>query len=1211
MRQFWFIFLLLVSLGSGFASAQDTTNPPTNHIWADEAASCTGTIVSNPTTSSGLNALLARPGSKEVTVKAGCKILVGKPASGSYGLVVQSNTTIRCEQDAGFVIPGKSCLTGTAIGAACTVNGDCPGSGTCGVGGLNGATTNAAASFAASGESNAILGAASGATNIKIVGCKFWGNQIDNFQRCKSTHSTDGGKPCEFRCSGNAKVSCDQDADCSGIGAGTCTNVANTCAPAGDNGTGSGNWCSDPPGRPVVGKVTPIDFTNASDVTIENVEYLDWLEAPDSALICNGTGSCTVDGLNTKKLSRPQCWLTGNTSCVNERPYSLDTDQTWYLTPAYLTQNGVKSTVSSGSATASSTIKRVTTEVTTGSAIYVTGGANHLIQNNTLVTTGSGGKGIYANGASTTVVDNRIEPTGASSIAIDYPANYLFAERNRIVLPATASNYGIKLQGISNIVQLNRITQSGAGIDNIGIADLSSNPWISASTFVGNIVNLYASRGNVAFYAWSQQSTYVSNIVQGGFIGLWSLIGNITVRGNRIAYNLGPKLIMQGGGSTEGDNYMAWQTGQNGEGICTAISGTGSGAIGNWCNTSDKATQCNSLGTCTRFANIHVGWPRCTDPLLKYGNGTGHVMLEGGVNHAFATPDTGTGYSDVIRVEDVFNRCGGTALNKFEYCATSSDCTCSVSADCGGCVTAADCGGGAATCVSNVCGGGGSMCDGTGHCRSSTITCAAQPHADLLIQNKRFLAGAKMVDFGPISSSAVSTVTDPIIRGNSVANSGANTFTSGITLPDPSKVTGKVYVQDNNFNEIPAPISSGLDWTKLFMSGNIGFVVSAIDDVTARTCTNRTGSIARGELVAITSGNDDSCARVATGTVATQPFGVVLGAFGNPAKASVAVAGVTDCSVISGLGIVAGDVLIPSWTGGGDVGKMTRRLSKLQPGVAVARATQSGTTVRCEVGYVPPSSPALPSQRLVIFDDFTNVTSTAIITSGTALGDPSNFATCMRAQTGASCDGIVDTNTSDTGLVTVDTGAASASGYAAIWIGATSGNNTLDRLIRFGSGEVYFRAKIGALNSLTGSGEQYCLASGLMDDVTAASLAVTDGVYAKACDGVNSQQWQLITCSNSVCTATNTSVSVAVNANSPGTVIELWVNAAGTSAELWINGVKAASTTSTIPTGVGSGGAARQTGIAPIAVRKTAGTAAQRGAVIDYYLVEQEYHTIR
>lgn len=163
------------------------------------------------------------------------------------------------------------------------------------------------------------------------------------------------------------------------------------------------------------------------------------------------------------------------------------------------------------------------------------------------------------------------------------------------------------------------------------------------------------------------------------------------------------------------------------------------------------------------------------------------------------------------------------------------------------------------------------------------------------------------------------------------------------------------------------------------------------------------------------------------------------------------------------------------------------------------------------------------------------------------------------------------------------------------WAVASAGTTTTGRsalssfgnaplLLGFGAVHVENLVKIPNLSDGT---ETFTLIVGLNDNPAGDA---TDGVYFRYTHSVNSGKWQAVTRSNSVETAADTGVTVAINTNYRMTIE---INAAGTSAEFSINGVVVATIAATIPTGAG-----RQTNVMT-GILKSAGVT-NRDLLIDY-----------
>ena len=238
------------------------TRAPALRVRVDQFAACDGVRDARAGTQRALEAAVGRT----LVVPAGCRLMVGRPVTGSTVLVVPSGTRVHCAgRDAGFVLARRTCARGRYPGAACASDADCLGGGTCG--GAPFATTDDG-----TGPSTLLAAAADG-RDVRIDGCTVWVAQRDPYRRCVG--GTNDGRPCFQRCDANPAYACDRDADCVAQHAGTsCLGVADCGGVAPVPGT-----CSGEPGAPAgTGTVNVIDLSNARDAVIRDVVVYDHLE---------------------------------------------------------------------------------------------------------------------------------------------------------------------------------------------------------------------------------------------------------------------------------------------------------------------------------------------------------------------------------------------------------------------------------------------------------------------------------------------------------------------------------------------------------------------------------------------------------------------------------------------------------------------------------------------------------------------------------------------------------------------------------------------------------------------------------------------------------------------------------------------------------------------------------------------------------------------
>jgi hypothetical protein len=172
------------------------------------------------------------------------------------------------------------------------------------------------------------------------------------------------------------------------------------------------------------------------------------------------------------------------------------------------------------------------------------------------------------------------------------------------------------------------------------------------------------------------------------------------------------------------------------------------------------------------------------------------------------------------------------------------------------------------------------------------------------------------------------------------------------------------------------------------------------------------------------------------------------------------------------------------------------------------------------------------------------------------------------------------------GILSLDLGTTTTGRTAVTANGATTPSS-----LKFGSGRCRFSAKC-AIHTLSTGTETYTSRVGFLDSV---STEPTDGAYFRYTDSVNGGEWQAVTRSNGVETATDTNIAPVADT---WHLMTIDVNAGGTSVVFAIDGSTVATNTTNIPTGSG-----RETGWGLMA-QKSAGTTATSALYIDFAEVE-------
>jgi hypothetical protein len=383
---------------AGVLTAASAPAATPDGLRVDEYASCAGTTDAT----NGMKAALEAARGRTLVIPSGCKLLIASPGVGAAAIIVPSETTIRCEdQTAGFFLARRSCRGGRYPGAACSSDTDCLGGGTCAFdsGSEAFARRDADASFT-------LLGAAADSVRVAVENCRIWANGTDDYARCRG--GTNDGRPCLHACDGNPRLGCDSDQDCVDQKAGTtCSNLAD-CKTAASPGT-----CDGASGVPVgAGKVTLIDFSQATDASIDNVAAYDHRR---------GDLSFSVGGGNAARIR----WCDNTARSKPNWPRS-------FIAPA---------------------ITQPAWSVTTGARLAGEEGgrlSESKIRGSTV--------GVSATGSYQTVTNSDIEATdattstyGVSSIGL---GNHIIA--NRIRAPGTDA-FGVYVDRLQQIVAMNNI----------------------------------------------------------------------------------------------------------------------------------------------------------------------------------------------------------------------------------------------------------------------------------------------------------------------------------------------------------------------------------------------------------------------------------------------------------------------------------------------------------------------------------------------------------------------------------------------------------------------------------------------------------------------------------------------------------------------------------------------------------------------------------
>src|SRR5262245_44367059 len=285
---------------SGNAISWQAASPV--RVDATAGVDCTGTSDSTAGVQNALNALtgtgatlfipsqyilrLASPAANNAPCLAAsnpwpCCSGVGAGTCNGSAITVPNNVHILCaDQSAGFAVNHQSCgghntTPGTYPGAACRVDADCLGGGTCdddfGDSGTNPCTSTTCFAPTA-GQTYIILADASTqSSDIAIDNCSLFTYQASPYQTCVGNNV---GDPCRQECDDNSTPTtiigkrCETNADC---GAGTCLRTADchgggagTCGGVQPTGSNSGP-----------GSIDPLQFSRTIGVKLQPVSIFD------------------------------------------------------------------------------------------------------------------------------------------------------------------------------------------------------------------------------------------------------------------------------------------------------------------------------------------------------------------------------------------------------------------------------------------------------------------------------------------------------------------------------------------------------------------------------------------------------------------------------------------------------------------------------------------------------------------------------------------------------------------------------------------------------------------------------------------------------------------------------------------------------------------------------------------------------------------------
>jgi hypothetical protein len=414
-RRAWIAAALVASVAAAFLLGRRAVRSGL-YVRVDHFARCDG----RADATAGVQRALAAAAGKTLLVPSGCKLLLATPGAGNAAVTIPNRTRIFCaDHSAGFSLARRRCSSGRYARAACTTDADCN---FCSDGGCAGATCGydaGSSEFApAAGATYTVLRSVANetllnsVTDIAIDGCSIFVNGADEYGRCVG--GTNDGRPCLHVCNGERGQTCDDDADCSAFGHGTCQNLADCKAAA------SPGECVGEPGKPSgAGHITPIDFGSVNlpkgFVGVRDVWIYDHRQGDDAIIV--GSANAEVIAVdNRKEIFAPY-------------PNGLGVAPT--IGPTYAALSGVRASgalrlgrsnirarlfgvqaAGASSDVSGNTISATDAESGIGVSIR---GANGNVLNNTV---DAGLRGIDASGSGTTVSGNVVTGTGPSTVGL-------------------------------------------------------------------------------------------------------------------------------------------------------------------------------------------------------------------------------------------------------------------------------------------------------------------------------------------------------------------------------------------------------------------------------------------------------------------------------------------------------------------------------------------------------------------------------------------------------------------------------------------------------------------------------------------------------------------------------------------------------------------------------------------------------------------------
>jgi len=548
---------------------------------------CTGATDST----AGVNTALTAAAGKTLLIPGGCKLGLASPASSNtfctasgaplpcctgsgtgtchVSLSVPSNTHIFCvDSTAGFVALKQRCTGGTYPGAACNVDAECLGGGTCdndfGSASANPCTSSTCYAPTAADTYIMVHDSSTASDGIRIDNCSFWTGQADPFQRCTGTGGN-SGDPCRQECAGGGFVGfgCQQDSDCPGS---TCLRTADCTGGAGTGTCGAGSshpCCSGVPhsaSSVSTAKIDPIALERTTTAQLYNINVYDHfvgdfaVKTNHFATLSDVNGAAEITSCTTPLPASP-----GSTnSCLNGSKGACCYGPALFATPAPVqpttavtdgivvgagsqlgrvsgrgTTTGISSSCTSCRGVRMDECTIIPT-ASTGPGTASQGfkvGQNSVIAKSQAQFIASGGTGINLNGTDASAIENKIG--GAATTGVLLNAADGRSTDNIIVFSSGASSsaIGIDIEAANASVNGNYVSgnmTAGTGIKiNGSQGTISNNQIVSTSNDTLQNAMIFDTNGSSA----SVTGNYIQRVHDNAF-WLKGAVTNIRIIGN-------------------------------------------------------------------------------------------------------------------------------------------------------------------------------------------------------------------------------------------------------------------------------------------------------------------------------------------------------------------------------------------------------------------------------------------------------------------------------------------------------------------------------------------------------------------------------------------------------------------------------------------------------------------------------------------------------